>query len=61
MFLALGNERANQFWAANIPPSEALNLNSSSEERRRFITAKYREGKYRRYHPLFGNQRELNN
>ncbi|KAL1260346.1 hypothetical protein QQF64_008173, partial [Cirrhinus molitorella] len=61
LFLALGNERANQFWAANVPPSEALNLNSSSEERRRFIAAKYREGKYRRYHPLFGNQRELNN
>ncbi|XP_048018040.1 arf-GAP with Rho-GAP domain, ANK repeat and PH domain-containing protein 1 isoform X2 [Megalobrama amblycephala] len=61
LFLTLGNERANQFWAANVPPSEALNLNSSSEERRRFITAKYREGKYRRYHPLFGNQRELNN
>ncbi|KAF4104502.1 arf-GAP with Rho-GAP domain, ANK repeat and PH domain-containing protein 1-like isoform X2 [Onychostoma macrolepis] len=61
LFLALGNERANQFWAANVPPSEALTLNSSSEERRRFITAKYREGKYRRYHPLFGNQRELNN
>ncbi|XP_016405487.1 arf-GAP with Rho-GAP domain, ANK repeat and PH domain-containing protein 1, partial [Sinocyclocheilus rhinocerous] len=61
LFLALGNERTNQFWAANVPPSEALTLNSSSEERRRFITAKYREGKYRRYHPLFGNQRELNN
>ncbi|TRY85124.1 hypothetical protein DNTS_006329 [Danionella cerebrum] len=61
LFLSIGNERANQFWAANVPPSEELTLNSSSEERRRFITAKYREGKYRRYHPLFGNQRELNN
>ncbi|XP_039525979.1 arf-GAP with Rho-GAP domain, ANK repeat and PH domain-containing protein 1 isoform X2 [Pimephales promelas] len=61
LFLALGNERANQFWAANVPPSEELTLNSSSDERRRFITAKYREGKYRRYHTLFGNQRELNN
>ncbi|XP_072546975.1 arf-GAP with Rho-GAP domain, ANK repeat and PH domain-containing protein 1 isoform X2 [Salminus brasiliensis] len=61
LFLALGNERANQFWAANVPPSEALSTCSSSEERRRFITAKYREGKYRRYHPLFGNQKELNN
>lgn len=61
LFLVLGNERANQFWAANVPPSEALSVCSSSEERRRFITAKYREGKYRRYHPLFGNQKELNN
>ncbi|XP_051535448.1 arf-GAP with Rho-GAP domain, ANK repeat and PH domain-containing protein 1 isoform X2 [Myxocyprinus asiaticus] len=61
LFLTLGNERANQFWAANVPPSEALMVISSSEERRRFITAKYCEGKYRRYHPLFGNQKELNN
>ncbi|KAB5550145.1 hypothetical protein PHYPO_G00050450 [Pangasianodon hypophthalmus] len=61
LFLELGNERANQFWAANIPPSEALTPHSSSDERRRFITAKYREGKYRRYHPLFGNQKELDN
>ncbi|XP_053535167.1 arf-GAP with Rho-GAP domain, ANK repeat and PH domain-containing protein 1 isoform X2 [Ictalurus punctatus] len=61
LFLELGNERANQFWAANIPPSEALTSLSSSDARRRFISAKYREGKYRRYHPLFGNQQELNN
>lgn len=61
VFITVGNHRANQFWAANVPPSEELTLNSSSAERRRFITAKYREGKYRRYHPLFGNQRELNN
>ncbi|XP_028817629.1 arf-GAP with Rho-GAP domain, ANK repeat and PH domain-containing protein 1 isoform X2 [Denticeps clupeoides] len=59
VFLLLGNERANQFWAANVPPSEALTMTSSSEERRRFITAKYREGKYRRYHTLYGNQSEL--
>ncbi|XP_041918872.1 arf-GAP with Rho-GAP domain, ANK repeat and PH domain-containing protein 1-like isoform X4 [Alosa sapidissima] len=61
VFLLLGNERANQFWAANVPPSEALSACSSSEERRRFITAKYRQGKYRRYHPLYGNQQELDN
>ncbi|KAF7699680.1 hypothetical protein HF521_002638 [Silurus meridionalis] len=61
LFMELGNDRANQFWAANIPPSEALTPLSSNDERRRFIIAKYREGKYRRYHPLFGNQKELNN
>lgn len=59
--MLLGNERANSFWAANVPPSEALTPSSCSEERRRFITNKYRQGKYRKYHPLFGNQRELNN
>lgn len=61
VFLSLGNERANSFWAANVPPSEALTPSSSSEERRRFITNKYRQGKYRKYHMLYGNQTELNN
>ncbi|KAM7399346.1 hypothetical protein PAMP_018624 [Pampus punctatissimus] len=60
VFLLLGNERANTFWAANVPPSEALTPSSCSEERRRFITNKYRQGKYRKYHPLYGNQKELN-
>ncbi|XP_047247047.1 arf-GAP with Rho-GAP domain, ANK repeat and PH domain-containing protein 1-like isoform X4 [Girardinichthys multiradiatus] len=61
VFLGLGNERVNTFWAANVPPSEALSPSSCSEDRRRFITNKYRQGKYRKYHPLYGNQRELNN
>ncbi|KAF0030560.1 hypothetical protein F2P81_017291 [Scophthalmus maximus] len=56
-----GNERVNSFWAANVPPSEALTPSSCSDERRRFITNKYRQGKYRKYHPLYGNQKELNN
>ncbi|MGH0181634.1 UNVERIFIED_CONTAM: hypothetical protein FKN15_007513, partial [Acipenser sinensis] len=59
LFQVLGNRRTNAFWAANVPPSEALSPASTSEERRRFISAKYREGKYRRYHPLFGNQEAL--
>ncbi|XP_077782956.1 arf-GAP with Rho-GAP domain, ANK repeat and PH domain-containing protein 1 isoform X2 [Podarcis muralis] len=60
LFLQIGNAVANQFWAANVPPSEAVHPRSDSQERRRFLVAKYREGKYRRYHPLFGNQEELN-
>ncbi|CAI5694321.1 unnamed protein product [Oreochromis niloticus] len=60
LFLVIGNERANSFWAANVPPSEALSPSSCSEERRRFISNKYRQGKYRRYHALYGNQMELN-
>ncbi|XP_062329835.1 arf-GAP with Rho-GAP domain, ANK repeat and PH domain-containing protein 1-like isoform X1 [Osmerus eperlanus] len=61
VFLLLGNERVNGFWAANVPPSEALSPSSCTEERHRFIGNKYRHGKYRKYHPLYGNQRELNN
>ncbi|NXK83335.1 ARAP1 protein, partial [Amazona guildingii] len=59
LFHHIGNAVANQFWAANVPPSESIGPGSGSQERRRFLTAKYREGKYRRYHPLFGNQEEL--
>nr|XP_031316132.1 arf-GAP with Rho-GAP domain, ANK repeat and PH domain-containing protein 1 isoform X1 [Camelus dromedarius] len=59
LFLQLGNAAGNHFWAANVPPSEALQPNSSPGARRCHLEAKYREGKYRRYHPLFGNQEEL--
>ncbi|XP_068786953.1 arf-GAP with Rho-GAP domain, ANK repeat and PH domain-containing protein 1 isoform X3 [Struthio camelus] len=59
LFRRAGNAVANRFWAANVPPSEDITPGSGSEERRRFLVAKYREGKYRRYHPLFGNQEEL--
>ncbi|XP_029411763.1 arf-GAP with Rho-GAP domain, ANK repeat and PH domain-containing protein 1 isoform X2 [Nannospalax galili] len=59
LFLQLGNGAGNHFWAANVPPSEALQPNSSPGARRHHLEAKYREGKYRRYHPLFGNQEEL--
>ncbi|XP_044143302.1 arf-GAP with Rho-GAP domain, ANK repeat and PH domain-containing protein 1 isoform X1 [Bufo gargarizans] len=60
LFLKLCNEVSNKFWAANVPPSEAIDQWSSSLERKTYISAKYREGKYRRYHQLFGNQVELN-
>ncbi|XP_053780224.1 arf-GAP with Rho-GAP domain, ANK repeat and PH domain-containing protein 1 isoform X4 [Desmodus rotundus] len=59
LFLQLGNGAGNRFWAASVPPSEALQPNSSPGARRRHLEAKYLEGKYRRYHPLFGNQEEL--
>ncbi|NXO76254.1 ARAP1 protein, partial [Sitta europaea] len=59
LFQQFGNVIANQFWAANVPPSEAISPTSGSQERRCFLIAKYQEGKYRHYHPLFGNQEEL--
>uniref|UniRef100_A0A8C5MGV4 ArfGAP with RhoGAP domain, ankyrin repeat and PH domain 1 n=1 Tax=Leptobrachium leishanense TaxID=445787 RepID=A0A8C5MGV4_9ANUR len=60
LFLELGNGVSNKFWAANVPPSEAINAVSGTYERQTYITAKYREGKYRRYHQLFANPTELN-
>lgn len=60
VFLLLGNGKANQFWGANIPPSESLCVNANSEQRLQHITAKYKDGKYRKYHILFGQQEALN-
>uniref|UniRef100_A0A6Q2ZNI3 ArfGAP with RhoGAP domain, ankyrin repeat and PH domain 1 n=1 Tax=Esox lucius TaxID=8010 RepID=A0A6Q2ZNI3_ESOLU len=60
VFRLLGNDRVNLFWAANLPPSEALCPSSDSEERLQFVTAKYCQGKYRNYHALFAKQEELN-
>ncbi|KAG9351419.1 hypothetical protein JZ751_022669 [Albula glossodonta] len=61
LFLLLGNEQANVFWAANMPPGNALSPSSTSEDRESFISAKYQEGRYRCYHQHFGHQEELNN
>ncbi|XP_073212284.1 arf-GAP with Rho-GAP domain, ANK repeat and PH domain-containing protein 3 isoform X3 [Lepidochelys kempii] len=53
LFIMLGNERANRFWAACLPPSEALYPDASTEQRQVFITHKYRDGRYRRPHPRY--------
>ncbi|TRY81551.1 hypothetical protein DNTS_012078 [Danionella cerebrum] len=60
VFLLLGNRKANQFWGANITPSESLSESASSEERLKHITEKYKNGKYRKYHTLYGNKEALN-
>uniref|UniRef100_A0A8C4NC54 ArfGAP with RhoGAP domain, ankyrin repeat and PH domain 1 n=1 Tax=Eptatretus burgeri TaxID=7764 RepID=A0A8C4NC54_EPTBU len=60
LFQTVGNQRSNSFWAANVPPSEALSIHDGTEKRRAFILAKYMERKYRKVHPLFGQQEQLN-
>ncbi|XP_023151491.2 arf-GAP with Rho-GAP domain, ANK repeat and PH domain-containing protein 3 [Amphiprion ocellaris] len=59
LFIMLGNDRANDFWAARLSPSEDLDCDASPEQRREFITQKYREGRYRLPHPTFCSQEEL--
>uniref|UniRef100_A0A8C0J0Y7 ArfGAP with RhoGAP domain, ankyrin repeat and PH domain 3 n=1 Tax=Chelonoidis abingdonii TaxID=106734 RepID=A0A8C0J0Y7_CHEAB len=61
LFIVLGNERANRFWAARLPPSEALYPDSSAEQRQVFITRKYRDGRYRRPHPNYTSQDDVLN
>uniref|UniRef100_A0A669B591 ArfGAP with RhoGAP domain, ankyrin repeat and PH domain 3 n=1 Tax=Oreochromis niloticus TaxID=8128 RepID=A0A669B591_ORENI len=59
LFIMLGNDRANDFWAARLSVSEELDCDASAEQRREFIAQKYREGRYRLAHPAFSSQEEL--
>ncbi|NXD44612.1 ARAP3 protein, partial [Copsychus sechellarum] len=59
LFIVLGNDRANRFWAARLPTAEAITPESGAEQRRDFITRKYREGRYRLPHPHYATQEEV--
>ncbi|XP_064184182.1 arf-GAP with Rho-GAP domain, ANK repeat and PH domain-containing protein 3 isoform X1 [Anguilla rostrata] len=59
LFIMLGNDRANEFWAARLSPAEELDCDATPEQRREFVILKYREGRYRRPHPAFNTQEEL--
>ncbi|XP_076595115.1 arf-GAP with Rho-GAP domain, ANK repeat and PH domain-containing protein 3 isoform X2 [Chaetodon auriga] len=59
LFIMLGNDRANEFWGARLSPVDELDCDASPEQRREFITQKYREGRYRLSHPAFSSQEEL--
>ncbi|XP_063269820.1 arf-GAP with Rho-GAP domain, ANK repeat and PH domain-containing protein 3 isoform X2 [Prinia subflava] len=59
LFIVLGNDRANRFWAARLPAAEAITPDSGAEQRRDFIARKYREGRYRLAHPHCATQEEV--
>ncbi|XP_034038142.1 arf-GAP with Rho-GAP domain, ANK repeat and PH domain-containing protein 3 isoform X2 [Thalassophryne amazonica] len=59
LFIMLGNDRANEFWAARLSACEALDCDATPEQRREFITQKYKEGHFRLAHPSFSTQDEL--
>ncbi|XP_030359977.1 arf-GAP with Rho-GAP domain, ANK repeat and PH domain-containing protein 3 isoform X2 [Strigops habroptila] len=59
LFIMLGNDRANRFWAARLPAAEALCPDASAEQRRDFISRKYREGWYRLPHPHYATQEDV--
>ncbi|KAL6463033.1 hypothetical protein MHYP_G00274240 [Metynnis hypsauchen] len=61
VFLLLGNSKVNEFWAANVPDTEGLSVNSCSNKRLKFITSKYLHGTFRKQHHLTGQQEALNN
>ncbi|KAM6116139.1 LOW QUALITY PROTEIN: arf-GAP with Rho-GAP domain, ANK repeat and PH domain-containing protein 3 [Pterocles gutturalis] len=58
LFIVLGNDRANRFWAAHLPV-EAIYPDASAEQRRDFISRKYREGRYRLPHPHYATQEDV--
>ena len=59
LFIMLGNDRANEFWAARLSASDELDCDATPDQRREFINQKYREGRYRRPNPSFNTQEEL--
>ncbi|XP_048459465.1 arf-GAP with Rho-GAP domain, ANK repeat and PH domain-containing protein 3 [Rhincodon typus] len=59
LFIDLGNEKANRFWAARVTPGEELDTDATIERRREFIKLKYRDGTFRGPHPKFATQDEL--
>uniref|UniRef100_A0A8C9SWT3 ArfGAP with RhoGAP domain, ankyrin repeat and PH domain 3 n=1 Tax=Scleropages formosus TaxID=113540 RepID=A0A8C9SWT3_SCLFO len=59
LFIMLGNDRANEFWSARLPPAEEIDCDATPEQRREFVALKYRQGRYRRPHPGFATQEEL--
>nr|XP_013802372.1 PREDICTED: arf-GAP with Rho-GAP domain, ANK repeat and PH domain-containing protein 3 [Apteryx mantelli mantelli] len=59
LFIMLGNDRANRFWAARLPTAEALYPDASAEQRRDFISRKYRDGRYRLPHPHYTTQDDV--
>ncbi|XP_051895468.1 arf-GAP with Rho-GAP domain, ANK repeat and PH domain-containing protein 2 isoform X2 [Pristis pectinata] len=60
LFIVVGNKTANSFWAANLKPSEELDMDAPPNHRLEFITQKYKEGKFRKKLSSFLTQEELN-
>nr|XP_058142117.1 arf-GAP with Rho-GAP domain, ANK repeat and PH domain-containing protein 3 isoform X4 [Dasypus novemcinctus] len=53
LFIVLGNDRANRFWAGALPPGEGLHPDTTPGPRGEFISRKYRLGLFRKPHPQF--------
>ncbi|XP_078534485.1 arf-GAP with Rho-GAP domain, ANK repeat and PH domain-containing protein 2 [Lissotriton helveticus] len=60
LFIVVGNKKANSFWAANLQPEKQLHPESTQDQRQRFITQKYKEGRFRKLLPSSLSQQQLN-
>lgn len=59
LFIVLGNDRANRFWAGALPLGEGLHPDTSPGPRGEFISRKYRLGLYRKPHPQYPDHSQL--
>uniref|UniRef100_A0A667FN91 ArfGAP with RhoGAP domain, ankyrin repeat and PH domain 3 n=1 Tax=Lynx canadensis TaxID=61383 RepID=A0A667FN91_LYNCA len=59
LFIVLGNDRANRFWAGALPPGEGLHPDTSPGPRGEFISRKYRLGLFRKPHPQYLDHGQL--
>ncbi|XP_012501254.1 PREDICTED: arf-GAP with Rho-GAP domain, ANK repeat and PH domain-containing protein 3 isoform X2 [Propithecus coquereli] len=59
LFIVLGNDRANRFWAGALPPGEGLHPDSTPGPRGEFISRKYRLGLFRKPHPQYPDHSQL--
>ncbi|XP_063778383.1 arf-GAP with Rho-GAP domain, ANK repeat and PH domain-containing protein 2 isoform X2 [Pseudophryne corroboree] len=48
VFIVLGNEKVNSFWEANLLPENMLPVTSTINQRRLFVTQKYKEGRFKK-------------
>ncbi|KAM5299305.1 arf-GAP with Rho-GAP domain, ANK repeat and PH domain-containing protein 3 [Ctenodactylus gundi] len=59
LFIVLGNDRANRFWAGALPPGEGLHPDSTASSRGEFISRKYRLGLFRKPHSQYPEHSQL--
>ncbi|XP_011714530.2 arf-GAP with Rho-GAP domain, ANK repeat and PH domain-containing protein 3 isoform X1 [Macaca nemestrina] len=59
LFIVLGNDRANRFWAGTLPPGEGLHPDATPGLRGEFISRKYRLGLFRKPHPQYPDHSQL--
>ncbi|XP_013367707.1 PREDICTED: arf-GAP with Rho-GAP domain, ANK repeat and PH domain-containing protein 3 isoform X4 [Chinchilla lanigera] len=59
LFIVLGNDRANRFWAGALPPGEGLHPDSTPGSRGEFISRKYRLGLFRKPHSQYPDHSQL--
>ncbi|XP_016061057.1 PREDICTED: arf-GAP with Rho-GAP domain, ANK repeat and PH domain-containing protein 3 [Miniopterus natalensis] len=59
LFIVLGNDRANRFWAGALPPGERLHPDTPPGPRGEFISQKYRLGLFRKPHPQYPDHSQL--